>query len=172
MNTSIYCVYGKLIPQPVVVWGVFSLKCPFCAAIETKVVDKRPTPNMEMNRRRRECIKCKKRFTTYEQVQNLGLQVSKKSGGVEPFSREKIENGILKAFGKRDIPSEEIDAIVDWIEQKALKSPTMKIKSSYIGELVMKKLKMLDETAYFRFASVYLDEEAFKKALKENKILR
>jgi transcriptional repressor NrdR len=151
------------------------LKCPFCAATETKVVDKRPTPDMEMNRRRRECIKCKKRFTTYEQVQKLGLQVLKKHGGTEPFSREKIKNGILKACEKRPISEEKIDAVVDWIEQKILKSPTMKVKSSYIGELVMKKLKMLDSIAYLRFASVYRsfdDIKSFERELKQIKNLR
>jgi transcriptional repressor NrdR len=151
------------------------LKCPFCAAVETKVVDKRPTPDMEMNRRRRECIKCKKRFTTYEQVQKLGLQVLKKNGGTEPFIREKIKNGLLKACEKRPISEEKIDAVVDWIEQKILKSPTMKVKSSYIGELVMKKLKMLDSIAYLRFASVYRsfdDIKSFEKELKQIKNLR
>jgi transcriptional repressor NrdR len=151
------------------------LKCPFCAAVETKVVDKRPTPDMEMNRRRRECIKCKKRFTTYEQVQKLGLQVLKKNGGTEPFIREKIKNGLLKACEKRPISEEKIDAVVDWIEQKILKSPTMKVKSSYIGELVMKKLKMLDSIAYLRFASVYRsfdDIKSFERELKQIKNLR
>ena len=128
-----------------------------------------------MNRRRRECIKCKKRFTTYEQVQKLGLQVLKKNGGTEPFSREKIKNGILKACEKRPISEERIDAVVDWIEQKILKNPTMKVKSSYIGELVMKKLKMLDSIAYLRFASVYRsfdDIKSFERELKQIKNLR
>ena len=138
----------------------------------TKVIDKRANSNGNINRRRRECLKCSKRFTTYEQIVNMGLTVVKKDGSLQAFDRKKLQNGILKACEKRDIPKSKIDATVDWIEAKLQTRSSPRIASQIIGELVMKKLKMLDKVAYLRFASVcrsFDDIKSFEKELKELK---
>jgi transcriptional repressor NrdR len=142
------------------------MKCLFCGG-DTHVTDKRESP--EGTRRRRECLKCKKRFTTYEKADEVNLHVFKKDGRREPYSREKIKNGILKACEKRPIPIEKIDKIIEEIEEK-LRKKGKEIKSEVIGKMVMNKLKKLDDVAYIRFASVYMnfkDIKDFKKAVKE-----
>jgi transcriptional repressor NrdR len=132
------------------------------------VINKREAPNGI--RRRRECLKCQKRFTTYEQIMKADLYVVKKDGGKERFEREKLEAGITKAFEKRPIAKEKIDKMINDIEEQLRKGGRKEIKSSIIGELVMKKIKKLDNVAYMRFASVYRDFQNikdFKKELKE-----
>jgi transcriptional repressor NrdR len=148
------------------------MKCPFCSATETKVVDKRAANDGETNRRRRECIKCSKRFTTYERIEHLGLSVIKKDGSIESFNGEKIRNGILKACEKRPIDEATVNGVVDWIEKKVKSKSSTKVTTKFIGELVMKKLRMLDDVAYLRFASVYNsfnDIRSFEKELKQIK---
>ena len=126
--------------------------CPYCSHIETKVVDSRES---EINvRRRRECEKCSKRFTTYEKVE-FDLTVLKKDSRREQFSREKLKSSILKSTGKRPVSLEKIEKIIDEIEQELRGSKSHEIPSRIIGDKVMKKLKSLDKIAYIRFASVY-----------------
>lgn len=155
---------------------VNAVKCPFCLENETKVIDKRATSDGEMNRRRRECIKCSKRFTTYEKVEHIGLNVIKKDGSVQPFDREKIKNGILKACKNIEIPPEKISAIVESVEKKIKSRSSSRIKSQMIGDIVMKKLQAFDQEAYLRFASVYrFDiikgpvEKELKRGVKDGK---
>src|SRR3989344_3984957 len=124
------------------------MKCPFCDQTETKVVDKRETGEFEATRRRRECLKCGKRFTTYERVESLNLMVIKKSGEKEPFNKEKIRHGILKACEKRPITLEQIDKVVDRIEADFRKLKSVEIKSEQIGKKVINALKKLDKIVY------------------------
>jgi len=144
------------------------MKCIFCSA-NTKVTDKRDSEGE--TRRRRECLKCKKRFTTYERVEEPNLIVVKKDKRREPFSREKLSAGILRACEKRPIEAEKIDKVVNDIETKIRnKVKGKEVKSETIGEMVMKELKKLDKVAYIRFASVYQDfkdVDDFKKEIKE-----
>lgn len=131
------------------------MNCPYCFHKESKVTDKRKSP--EGIRRRRECLKCKKRFTTYEKVALEDIYVIKKDGRRERFDREKLEKGIDKAFEKRPVEKEKIDNIINEIEEQIRKKGKKEIKSLEIGELVMKKIKKIDNVAYIRFASVYRD---------------
>ncbi|HJX49840.1 MAG TPA: transcriptional regulator NrdR [Candidatus Nanoarchaeia archaeon] len=144
------------------------MDCPFCSSIESKVTDKRSSP--EGIRRRRECLGCKKRYTTYEKISHEDLYVIKKDGRREKFEREKLKKGIEKAFEKRPISKEKIEKIVDDIEDALRKKGKKEINSSLIGEMVIKKIKKIDNVAYIRFASVYRDFQDiqdFKKELKE-----
>ena len=129
------------------------MKCRFCGE-ETKVTDKRESP--EGTRRRRECLKCKKRFTTYEKPEEKDIIVVKKDGRREHFADEKLRLGLIKACEKRPVPMEKIDNIVEEIKEKLLKRGK-EANSKMIGEMVMQKLKKLDKIAYIRFASVYKD---------------
>ena len=140
------------------------MECIYCSG-NTRVTDKRKSP--EGVRRRRECLKCKKRFTTYEKLGRGDLYVIKKDGRREKFSREKLEAGIEKAFEKRPIPKEKISKMVNEIEEQLMKKGKKEIKSGLIGELVMKKIKKLDNVAYIRFASVYRDFQDIKDFKKE-----
>ncbi len=142
------------------------MNCPFCSSVESKVTDKRSSP--DGIRRRRECLKCKRRYTTYERV-SCGLCIIKKDGSREKFNREKLEKGIEKAFEKRPVPKEKINKMTNEIEEQ-LRRRGKEIKSSIVGELVMKKIRKIDNVAYIRFASVYRDFQNikdFKKELKE-----
>ncbi len=144
------------------------MNCPFCAHKESKVTDKRASPFGI--RRRRECLKCRKRFTTYEKIEQSELYVIKKDGRREKFIREKLASGIEKAFEKRPISQDKIKNIIEEIEEMVRKTGKKEIKSSFIGELVMKKLKKIDNVAYIRFASVYRqfkDIKDFKEVMKE-----
>ena len=141
------------------------MRCLFCGN-ETHVTDKRESP--EGTRRRRECLKCRKRFTTYEKPERKEIIVVKKDGRRENFSREKIKTGIMKACEKRPIPIDKIDKIIEEIEDKLGKNK--EVKSEVIGKMIMQRLKKLDDVAYIRFASVYMnfkDIKDFKKAVKE-----
>lgn len=144
--------------------------CPYCSSTETKVVDKRETDDEKVTRRRRECLKCKKRFTTYERIESVSLVVVKKNGNREQFDRQKLEKGILKACEKRPIPHEKITKLVNEIETELRNRDETEIQSKIIGDLVIKKLKKLDKIAYIRFASVYrefADVDSFQKELKK-----
>ena len=141
------------------------MRCLFCGN-ETHVTDKRESP--EGTRRRRECLKCRKRFTTYEKPERKEIIVVKKDGRRENFSREKIKTGIMKACEKRPIHIDKIDKIIEEIEDKLGKNK--EVKSEVIGKMIMQRLKKLDDVAYIRFASVYMnfkDIKDFKKAVKE-----
>lgn len=145
--------------------------CPYCNSSEIRVIDKR-TSDEKSIRRRRECEKCKKRFTTYERIETHPLVVIKKDGRREPFNREKLLSGITLACGKRPISREDIEKLVDEIEANLRNMDSTEIKSRAIGGLVMEKLKELDEVAYIRFASVYQKFkgiEHFEKELKQLK---
>lgn len=133
------------------------MKCPFCENSETKVIDSRPTEEGHAIRRRRECEKCKKRFTTYEKVEEIPLVVIKKDGSREVFDRSKVMNGIIKACEKRPVDLEAIEAIVSDIERGLNNMLEKEVKTTFIGEVIMDHLIDLDEVAYVRFASVYRD---------------
>lgn len=131
------------------------MRCPFCENEDTKVIDSRHTEEGHAIRRRRECEKCGKRFTTYEKIEEMVLIVIKKDGSREAFDRSKILNGIVKACEKRPVPLAEMERVVDEIERGLNNMMEKEVKSTFIGELIMDKLKDLDEVAYVRFASVY-----------------
>jgi len=131
------------------------MKCPYCNYKEDKVVDSRATAEESAVRRRRECLKCGKRFTTYEYIEEVSLMVIKKDGRREPFDRKKILAGIIRACEKRPVSIEKMEEIVTWVERAIQKKSDREVSSSRIGELVMEKLKFLDDVAYVRFASVY-----------------
>ncbi len=131
------------------------MKCPYCTFGESKVIDSRPTDENERIRRRRECLSCGKRFTTYEVVENVPLVVVKKDSSREAFDRGKLMRGLLRACEKRPVSLEQLDAVVERIENKLHASIEREIDSSVIGELAMDELRNIDEVAYVRFASVY-----------------
>lgn len=131
------------------------MKCPYCGYKEDKVVDSRATQEQSAIRRRRECLKCGKRFTTYEYIEEVSLMVIKKDGRRQPFDRQKILAGIIKACEKRPISIEKIEEVVTQVERAIQKKSDREVSSTRIGELVMEKLKLLDDVAYVRFASVY-----------------
>ncbi len=145
------------------------MKCPFCSGA-TKVTDKRDSPSG--TRRRRECKKCKKRFTTYEKLSKADFYVVKKDGSRERYSREKLETGIQKAFEKRPVSKEKIEKMINKIENRLMKKGKREIPSHTIGELVMKNIKKLDNVAYIRFASVYHDFQDIKDFKRELKGLK
>lgn len=131
------------------------MKCPFCNAADTKVIDSRPADDNASIRRRRQCIKCNKRFTTYEKLETMPLMVIKKDGTREPYDRSKIESGIIRSCHKRPVSAIQVEDIVNDIESKVFSLEEREIPTTTIGEMVMDKLKNLDEVAYVRFASVY-----------------
>jgi transcriptional repressor NrdR len=131
------------------------MKCPYCGFVEDKVIDSRPTEENAAIRRRRECSKCMKRFTTYEKVESVPLMVVKKDKTRQTFDREKLLNGLLRACEKRPVSINDLEKTVDEIEGQILNTLKREITSQEIGEMVMAKLKDLDEVAYVRFASVY-----------------
>lgn len=131
------------------------MKCPYCGFEESKVIDSRPTDEGERIRRRRECLNCQKRFTTYEIVESLPIIVIKKDKSREVFNREKLLNGLLRASEKRPVSIDTLDRVVDEIESVLHNSLDREVSSVKIGELAMEKLRTIDEVAYVRFASVY-----------------
>ena len=145
------------------------MNCPFCGHTETKVLDKRETADGKTTRRRRECLKCAKRFTTYERMEMGDLSVIKKDGRRELFDRNKVERGALRACEKRPVSREAIDRLVDETENEIRNRGSAEVPSKLIGDIVMKKLKRLDKIAYIRFASVYrdfTDLQSFQQELK------
>ncbi len=131
------------------------MKCPFCGYTESRVIDSRPTDEYTNIRRRRECLSCQKRFTTYESVEMLPIVVIKKDGSRQMFDRSKIMNGLMRSCEKRPVPVAKLEALVDDIEQRLSNALVKEVSSTQIGEYVMEGLKELDEVAYVRFASVY-----------------
>lgn len=148
--------------------------CPFCKSQDTKVVDKRDNCDTNTSRRRRECNQCKKRFTTYERMETIALNVIKRSGKIEEFDREKLKRGVMKAIKKRPVSEKIIDDMIDDIELKLLNKRTASVKSTEIGKLVLNRLKKIDTVGYILFASVYRDFSTIKdfevaiQELKEN----
>ena len=131
------------------------MKCPFCGNLESKVVDSRPSDEGASIRRRRECLECHKRFTTYETMESLPLVVIKKEGSRQTFDRDKLLGSMLKACEKRSVPLADLERMAGEIEQALQNDMEREVSSSVIGDLVMEKLKEVDEVAYVRFASVY-----------------
>ena len=131
------------------------MKCPFCGGFDSKVVDSRPTEDGERIRRRRECISCGKRFTTFEIVETTPIMVKKKDGSIQAFNRDKLLNGMIKSCEKRQVTIQDLEKAVDRIEYKIVNSLKSEVSSVELGEMVMEELKKLDEVAYVRFASVY-----------------
>lgn len=148
------------------------MKCPYCSHEESKVIDSRPTDEGERIRRRRECLKCKKRFTTYEIIENLPIIVIKKDKSRETFNRDKLLSGIMRACEKRPVSINMLDEMIDEIEATIQNSLDREVTSEKIGELVMDKLKNIDEVAYVRFASVYRQFKDISTFMNElNKLL-
>lgn len=146
------------------------MKCPYCGTDNTKVIDSRPAEDNNSIRRRRQCEKCDRRFTTYEKVETVPLIVIKKDNNREPYDRSKIEKGILRSCHKRPVSADMITVIVDEIETQIFNLGQREIESSVIGEMIMEKLKDVDQVAYVRFASVYRefkDANTFMDELKK-----
>lgn len=148
------------------------MKCPFCGYLDSKVMDSRPTDEGSIIRRRRECPKCKKRFTTYERVDELPIMVIKKSGNREVFDPHKIINGLIKACEKRPVTMEKLQDIANDVEKELKNSMEQEVESQKIGEMVMKRLKNADEVAYVRFASVYRQFKDINSYIEEIKKLQ
>ena len=143
------------------------MKCPFCNYSETAVIDSRLAKEGESIRRRRECEKCRKRFTTYEQVEETFPAIIKKDGRREPYDRKKVFAGLHKACEKRPVPTEKIEEVVDKIEREIQEMGKKEIPSTEIGERVMRQLHKLDQVAYVRFASVYRDFKDISEFMRE-----
>lgn len=146
------------------------MKCPFCGAHDTEVLESRSVDEGEAIRRRRECAKCHKRFTTLEKVRGTALWVVKKDGGREPFDREKVKRGILRAIEKRPVSLELVDEIVNEVEREMLRKEKEEVPTRMIGNAVLSKLRKVDRVAWLRFASVYLEFEDlsdFEKAIEK-----
>jgi transcriptional repressor NrdR len=147
------------------------MRCPYCGSNDTSVLESRDSEDGGVTRRRRECVKCSKRFTTYERVEQVDLKVVKKDGSKEPFERDKIKNGIMLACQKIEVKEEEVEEVIDDIEMRLLNRKSTEISSSDIGRMVLTRLKRLDKVAYLRFASVFLEfdsVEEFKKEIRES----
>jgi transcriptional repressor NrdR len=145
--------------------------CPFCNHLEDKVVDSRESQDGTAIRRRRECLRCEKRFTTYERIEEMTFKVIKKDNRREDYDRNKILAGIIKACEKRPVSMEDIEAAVDAVEKDVMKTYEREVSSTEIGELVMKNLHTLDEVAYIRFASVYRQFKDVNEFMSEVKNL-
>lgn len=144
------------------------MKCPFCAKNETQVLESRGVDEGRAIRRRRECGKCGKRFTTYEKVKGAALWVVKKDGRREPFDKEKVKRGVLRAIEKRPVSLDLVDEIVEQVEREMLRREKEEVPSQTIGQAILKRLKKIDKVAWLRFASVYLefeDLEDFERAI-------
>jgi transcriptional repressor NrdR len=147
------------------------MKCPFCGFVNDKVVDSRESKEAESIRRRRECMKCGKRFTTYERIDEIPYMVVKKDGRREKFDRQKVLNGLLRACEKRPVPIGKLEQIVNEAEGFVIESPERERKTSELGELIMNRLRRYDKVAYVRFASVYLDFKDVQEFMNELKDL-
>lgn len=145
------------------------MHCPYCGSRETEVVETREVRDLDTIRRRRACLTCEKRFTTYERVETVNLTVIKKDGKREQFNREKLRNGILKASEKTTVPVSEIEKIVNEVERELRSADSVEVESKKVGQLAATRLKKLDKVAYIRFASVFkrfVDVEDFQKEVK------
>lgn len=148
------------------------MKCPYCRHPDSRVVDSRPADEGASIRRRRECLSCQKRFTTYETMESLPMMVVKKDGSRQSFDRKKILNGMIRACEKRQVPLGELERMTAEVEQTIQNSMEREIATTFIGELVMQKLKDVDEVAYVRFASVYRQFKDIDTFMSElNKLL-
>ena len=147
------------------------MKCPFCGEDDTRVIDSRPADENMSIRRRRQCDKCQKRFTTYEKVEAIPLVVIKKDQTREPYDRTKIEKGVFRSCHKRPISVPQMNHLVDQVEAKVFSKEEREIPSSYIGELVMRYLEELDAVAYVRFASIYREFKDVDTFMELKKIL-
>src|SRR5438045_9271258 len=147
------------------------MKCPFCGHSEDKVVDSRESKEAESIRRRRECLKCEKRFTTYERIDEIPYMVIKKDGRRERFERQKILQGLLKACEKRPVATPRLEAIVDEVEGVVHEATERELTTTEIGEMIMRGLRKLDKVAYVRFASVYMDFKDVQEFMSELKNL-
>jgi transcriptional repressor NrdR len=145
------------------------MKCPFCAHLDDKVVDSREGREGDLIRRRRECLKCGRRFTTYERIDEIPYMVVKKDGRRERFDRQKILQGLLKACEKRPVATPKLEALVEEVERFVQESPDRERSTTDIGNLMMTRLKKLDKVAYVRFASVYSDFKDVKEFMNELK---
>ena len=143
------------------------MKCPFCNYPDSKVVDSRPTDEGTSIRRRRECLHCLKRFTTYETIERLPLMLVKRDGTREPYDRNKLLSGVMKACEKRPVPQARLEQLVDSVEHRLFGTLETEISSQKIGEMVMQELKNVDEVAYVRFASVYRQFKDINTFLEE-----
>lgn len=143
------------------------MRCPFCKKDNDKVIDTRPSEDGSAIRRRRECLECNKRFTTHERLEEMPVRVIKKSGRREPFDRSKILNGVMRAVEKRAMSIEDVENLVESIEREVLDQTDREISTRDIGELVMARLRAVDEVAYVRFASVYREYQALEEFIKE-----
>ena len=147
------------------------MRCPFCGFLEDKVVDSREAKDGDSIRRRRECLECGRRFTSYERIDEIPYMVVKKDGRREVFERHKILNGLLRACEKRAISATQLESIVDLVEKAVQEAPEREILTSEVGKVIMKRLKTLDKVAYVRFASVYLEFEDVSEFMTELKDL-
>jgi transcriptional repressor NrdR len=145
------------------------VKCPFCGYLDDKVIDSRLGGGGEHIRRRRECLKCSRRFTTYERIDEIPYMVVKKDGRREKFDRQKILQGLLKACEKRPVPMGKLEALVEDVERFVLESPDRERSTTEIGALLMARLRKLDKVAYVRFASVYADFKDIREFMSELK---
>lgn len=151
---------------------VFSLKCPICGYTESKVIDSRPTEEGSSIRRRRECLSCQNRFTTYEVIESLPLMVIKKDNTREPFDKTKLLNGIMKSCYKCPVTVDQMETVVSEVEAELQNSLTREVTSKHIGVLVMEKLKALNDVAYVRFASIYREFKDLDTFMKELEALK
>lgn len=131
------------------------MRCPFCGHLESKVVDSRSSKEGDSIRRRRECLRCGRRYTTYERIEEVAQMVIKKDGRREPFERWKVKSGILKACQKRPVSLDQVESMIDGLERSLFNSTEHEVSTEVIGQAIMERLKQLDEVAYVRFASVY-----------------
>jgi transcriptional repressor NrdR len=145
------------------------VKCPFCSHLQDKVVDSRETKEGDTIRRRRECLACERRFTTYERIDEVPYMVIKKDGRRERFDRQKLLQGLLKSCEKRPVPTAKLEALVDEVERFVHDASERERRTSEIGELLMSRLRKLDKVAYVRFASVYLDFKDVREFMNELK---
>lgn len=143
------------------------MKCPFCSYSDSRVLESRPTEEGSAIRRRRECLSCRERFTTYERVETVPLMVIKKDGTRQEFDRSKILQGVIKACEKRPVPLARLEQMVSDIEQRLRNSMEQEVSSKTIGEMVMNELKQIDQVAYVRFASVYRQFKDIQSFLEE-----
>lgn len=147
------------------------MRCPFCNHVDAKVVDSRSSKEGDSIRRRRECLKCAKRYTTYERIEEVAQMVIKKDGRREQFDRWKLKAGLLKAVEKRPVTLDQIEALIDEVERKLFSSSEREVSTIAVGEAVMEKLKTIDEVAYVRFASVYRQFKDLNEFMNELKTM-
>ena len=143
------------------------MKCPYCDHRKDRVVDSRESKEGALIRRRRECLSCKRRFTSYERIESLPSMVIKKDGSRETFQKEKIQRGLLRACEKRPVSTQHLDSIIESVEKRLADSTDREIPSSLIGQMIMEQLRALDKVAYVRFASVYLDFKSVEEFMEE-----